>query len=157
MVNIDAGARQSRPRHSVRAFRPRLDAPYAPKPDLPLSRALCRRAPQGDRTPSDTSATYRRLSCPASTRDASDDRMRRTMAPDPVAARRHHHHVEKHRGEATQILGAQWTQGGRGLLGELDDGRHDPTPGRRSIVVAGERELVSPLSRSPQSLTRHSA
>jgi hypothetical protein len=32
---------------------------------------------------------------------------------------------------------------GRGLVGELGHGRHDPAPGRRPVVIAGERELVS--------------
>jgi hypothetical protein len=31
---------------------------------------------------------------------------------------------------------------GRGVS-ELADGRHDPPPGRRSIIIAGECELVS--------------
>ena len=32
---------------------------------------------------------------------------------------------------------------GRGLVRELGDGRHDPAPGRRPGIVAGERQLVS--------------
>jgi hypothetical protein len=33
---------------------------------------------------------------------------------------------------------------GRGLVLELSDGRHDPAPGYRAVIFAGERELVSP-------------
>jgi len=32
---------------------------------------------------------------------------------------------------------------GRDLVGELDDGVHDPTPCGRAVVVAGGRELIS--------------
>ena len=32
---------------------------------------------------------------------------------------------------------------GRGLIGELGHGRHDPALGRRTVVIASERELVS--------------
>jgi hypothetical protein len=32
---------------------------------------------------------------------------------------------------------------GRGVVGELGHRRHDPAPGRRPVVIAGERELVS--------------
>ena len=31
----------------------------------------------------------------------------------------------------------------RGLISEFGHGRHDPAPGRRLVVIAGERELVS--------------
>jgi len=33
---------------------------------------------------------------------------------------------------------------GRGVVGELGDGRHDPAPGRRPVIIAGGRELVRP-------------
>jgi len=32
---------------------------------------------------------------------------------------------------------------GRDLVGELDDGVHDPAPCGRAVVVAGGRELIS--------------
>ena len=28
-------------------------------------------------------------------------------------------------------------------IGELADGRHDPAPSRRSVIIAGESELIS--------------
>jgi hypothetical protein len=32
---------------------------------------------------------------------------------------------------------------GRGLVGDLGDGRHDPAPSHRAVVIAGVGELVS--------------
>ena len=52
------------------------------------------------------------------------------------------YHVEKHRQRLAQI-GQLSAPAGRGLVLELGDGRHDPTPGRRAVMIAGERELVS--------------
>jgi len=33
---------------------------------------------------------------------------------------------------------------GRSLVRELGDGHHDPAPGHRPVIIAGEHELVCP-------------
>jgi len=46
---------------------------------------------------------------------------------------------------------------GRGLVRELGHGGHDPAPGSRAIVIAGERQFVGANRAFPPVHCRHSA